>query len=143
MAAYFMNEGVFELPDLGFKDKTVQLFSVPYGDGKGELGLIVCRTPIPEGKTLDELVQTHVAHEAKTLRAFAVLDPRYAEWAGARAIEVASRYRNQAEMAYQRQAHLEVWGLWMLFGVTGLLADKERCDRCLDEVLGSFRLRTS
>jgi hypothetical protein len=143
MASYFMNEGVFELPDLGFRDKTVQLFSLPYEGGKGELGLIVCRTPIPEGKTLDEVVQAHVAHEAKTLRAFAVLDQRYAEWGGARAIEVASRYRNQTEMAYQRQAHLAVWNLWMLFGVTGLLADRERCDRCLEEVLGSFRLRSS
>jgi len=142
MASYFMNEGVFELPELGFKDKTVQLFSRPLGKGR-ELGLIVCRTSIPEGSTLESVVQSHVEHEAKTLRAFAVLDQRWVEHSGSRGIEIASRYRNANEMAYQRQTHLMVWDLWMLFGVTGPMSEREQCDTCLNQVLGTFRLRST
>ncbi|HTJ80779.1 MAG TPA: DcrB-related protein [Polyangiaceae bacterium] len=142
MAAYFMNEGVFELPELGFQDKTVQFFSAPLGAGR-ELGLIVCRTKIPDGSTLDAEVQSHVQHEAKTLRAFAVLDQKWVEHAGARGIEVSSRYRVGTEMTYQRQTHLAVWDLWLFFGVTGPMAERERADACLADVLGTFRLRSS
>lgn len=140
MAQYFMNEGVFDLPDLGFQDKTVHLFSAPL-EGRSEIGLVVCRARIARGKTLREVVRAHLASEAKNLRAFTIVEESDLEVAGAEALSVASRYRNEGEMAYQRQVHLVAFGQWILFGATAPLRDRDACDRCLGEVVSSFRLR--
>ena len=135
-----MNEGVFDLPDAGFVDKTVHLFQAPSPSGR-EIGLIVCRARLEPGKTFEQVVTEHLAHEAKNLRAFSVLSQRAVEWNGNASIEIASRYRNQNEMAYQRQVHTSMFGLWVLFGATAHIAEREAADACLDRVIASFQPR--
>jgi hypothetical protein len=139
MATYYTNEGAFDLPDVGFVDRTVHLFEMPLDDG-GEMGLIVCRTRMPEGKSLRDVVAAHLTHEAKKLGGFAILDERDAQWAGVPAIEVCSRWRSDGKVIYQRQAHLAAPETWVLFGMTAPLAQREACDRVMDHVLSSFRL---
>jgi len=139
MATYFTNEGAFDLPDVGFIDRTVHLFEMELETG-GDVGLIVCRSKMPAGKTLRQVVEVHVTHEAKKLGGFKVLEEREANWAGVPAIEICSRWRSDGKVLYQRQAHLAVTGLWMLFGMTAPLTEREGCDRLMDHVLSTFRL---
>jgi hypothetical protein len=140
MATYYMNEGAFDLPDLGFADKTVHLFSAPHPDG-GEIGLIIGRSPMPKGKTLEQMVDAHIESEAKAMRAFAVLEKRTVEVDGVTGIDVSSRYRNRGEMAYQRQIYFVAYGVWMLIGANASLARRGAADECLGQVIGSFRHR--
>jgi hypothetical protein len=139
MATYFTNEGAFDLPEVGFVDRTVHLFELQLEDG-GEVGLIVCRTKMPPGKTLREVVEVHVTHEAKKLGGFKILEERDATWAGVPAIEVCSRWRSDGKVIYQRQAHLAASDTWILFGLTGPFTERDGCDRLMDGVLSSFRL---
>lgn len=140
MAQYFMNEGVFDLPEMGFRDKTVHLFAAPL-EGGSEIGLVVCRARVARGKTLRDVVRAHLDGEVKNLRAFTILEQTELECAGHDALSVASRYRNGSEMAYQRQVHLVAYGQWILFGATAPIAERDACDRCLGEVVSTFRLR--
>jgi hypothetical protein len=140
MATFYMNEGAFDLPDLGFTDQTVHLFSAPL-EGGGELGLVIARSKLPPGKTLADVVAAHVERESKTLRAFSVLSRREAQLENVPAIDVACRYRSGAEMTYQRQFHFVAYGLWLLVGTSAPLEKRAACDECLGHVLGSFRLR--
>lgn len=139
MATYFTNEGAFDLPDVGFVDRTVHLFEMDLENG-GEVGLIVCRSKMPAEKTLRQIVEIHVTHEAKKLGGFKILEEREATWAGVPAIEICSRWRSNGKVLYQRQAHFAVMGLWMLFGMNAPLDEREGCDRLMDHVLSSFRL---
>ena len=139
MATYFTNEGAFDLPDIGFTDRTVHLFDMPL-ENEGELGLIICRTKIPEGRSLRELVQAHVTHEAKKLVGYKIIEEREANWAGLPAIEISSRWRSAGKVVYQRQAHLAAPETWILFGMTAPLEERDACDRVLNHVLSSFRL---
>ncbi len=139
MAIYFTNEGAFDLPDVGFVDRTVHLFEMTLEDGS-DVGFIVCRSKMPAGKSLRELVEAHVTHEAKKLGGFKVLEERDVSWAGVPAIEICSRWRSDGKVIYQRQAHLAAPDTWILFGMTGPLSEREGCDKLMDHVLSSFRL---
>jgi hypothetical protein len=139
MATYFTNEGAFDLPEVGFVDRTVHLFELELEQG-GEVGLIVCRSKMPVGRTLRELVEAHVTHEAKKLGGFKILEERETSWAGLPAIEVCSRWRSEGKVVYQRQAHIAAAELWLLFGMTAPLDQREACDQLLDHVLSSFRV---
>ncbi len=138
---FFMNEGVFDLPELPFVDKTVHLLKAPIAPGK-ELGLVVCRAVVKAERTLDEVVSAHLEHEARSLRGFTIVGKSAGECAGYEAVAVASKYRLTDEMAYQRQVHALIGGVWMMFGVTGPLADRAACDELLTGVVASFQLRT-
>lgn len=139
MATYYTNEGAFDLPD-GFADKSVHTFSRPL-DGGGEIGVVVARARLPKGNTLEQMVVGHVEQEAKTLRAFSVVERRPGEVAGVIAIDVSSRFRDGAAMAYQRQLHFVAYGQWMLIGVTSPLVARGDCDEMLAHVVSTFRLR--
>lgn len=135
-----MNEGAFDLPDIGFVDKTVQVFTAPL-EGGGEVGLVIAREKVPPQRSLSDVVDAHVAHEQKTLRAFGVLARSDADLRGVSAIDVASRFRNRDVMIYQRQFHFVAYGLWIFVGATAPLDRRAACDECLGHVLGSLRLR--
>jgi hypothetical protein len=139
MATYFTNEGAFDLPDVGFVDRTVHLFELTLPKG-GDVGLIVCRSKMPAGKSLRELVEAHVTHEAKKLGGYKILEQRETTWAGVPAIEILSRWRSEGKAIYQRQAHLAAPGTWILFGMTAPVGEQEGCDELFDHILTSFRL---
>lgn len=141
MATYFTNEGAFDLPEVGFTDRTVHLFEAT--DEAGDLGLMIVRTNMPEGKSLRELVEAHIIDEAKKLGGFKILEQREAFWAGVPAIEICSRWRSDGQVMYQRQVHLAAQGLWLLFASTAPLAEQVACDKIMDHVLTSFRLHSA
>lgn len=141
MAAYYMNEGVFDLPDLGFVDRTVHVFEADLPEDDDEIGVIVVRTRIPAEKSLRDLVSAHVTNEAKRLAGFSLIEERETQRAGVPAIEVSSRWRHEGKVVYQKQAHLAAYDMWLLFGVSAPLKDRATCDDALERILTSLRLR--
>ena len=140
MADYFMNEGVFDLPDVGLVDKTEHFFDGTLAD-KSKIGLLITRRPLPEGKSLLEMVRRYVETEAKKLRAYRLLEERQTEWAGLPAIDVSTRYKNQDTMAYQRHAHIAAGGQWIIIAATSELDRRDACDQAIERVLTTLELR--
>lgn len=145
MAAYYMNELAFELPDMGFVDRTIYDLDgqLPNGD---VLGVLVVREPIAPGKSLREAVDEHLLREAKRLGGYAVLGDREATIGGAPAIEVCTRWRHGRGAYYTREAHLDHAGATgtrarLLITMTTPLHAKGACDEHVDHLLSTLRLR--
>jgi hypothetical protein len=139
MAAYYMNEGSFDLPDMGFVDQTTHVFEAAL-KGDSSLGLIVCRTPMPEGKSLRDLVAAHVTHEAKRLSSYRIVEEAETTRAGAPAIEIRSRWRHDGKAVYQRQAHLAANATWLLFGMSAPIEEQALCDQAMERILATLTL---
>ena len=135
-----MNDGAFHLPDVGFVDRTVHVFEASLPDDQ-ELGLLVCRTKIPAGKSLRDVVDAHVKNEGARLHGYAVIEQSDAQVSGAPAIDVRSRFRHEGSVVYQRQAHVAAYGTWLLFAMSAPLDQREACDAHMDGILSSLRLR--
>lgn len=140
MAAYYMNELAFELPDIGFVDRTAYDLDgqLPNGD---VLGLLVVREPLPPGKSLREAVNEHLLREATRLGGYAVLGDREATISGAPAIEVSTRWRHGRGAFYTREAHVQTPRERIVFAATSIFSAREACDEHVDHVLSTLRLR--
>jgi hypothetical protein len=138
---YYVNEAAFELPDLAFADRTVNVLEATTPEG-GEVGVLIARTTLPAGTSLRDVVDAHQDQERRTLRAWAVVSERDGEIDGAPLVEVAIQWRGDDGMVYQRQAHVGLSDQVMLVVVNGPLEDRAACDACMDRVLGSMKLRT-
>jgi hypothetical protein len=137
MATYYIDEARFALPDKDLVDRTVHVLEakLPGGDA---LGLLVLRRTVEEGKSLRDLARDHVADDARRLGGFVVIDETETTIAGAPAILVSSRWRHGGAVLYQRQAHVAVHWKWMLFAVTGPLAERAACDEAFEGILSSL-----
>lgn len=141
MASYYMNEGAFELPpEETFVDRTVHVLEAKHPQ-HGDVALVVRRIPFPEGKTLRELVQGRVDAEKAQLSGYAIVEEIEAAWGGAPALEIASRWRHEGKVLYQRQAHFALDATWMSFSVRSPLESRAACDGWLAEIRESVRLR--
>jgi hypothetical protein len=140
MAAYYLNEAAFSLPDRPFVDRTVHVLEAPLPDGDA-LGVLVMRRRIAEGKSLRETVDEHLADDAKRLAGFALIDRAEATVAGAPAILVCGRWRHSGKILYQRQAHLALGWAWVFFAANAPLSAREACDEAFEGILGSLVLR--
>lgn len=135
-----MNEGAFDLLESGFVDRTVHDM-VALLEGGDVLGFSVTRARIPPEKSLRDLVDAHVAEERKKHEGFAIIRQMDAEIAGAPAISLRARWRDDGKVVYRHEAHLAVFDAWMSFAMTAPLAQHERCDAELGAILASVRLR--
>jgi len=140
MATYFMNEAAFDLPEIGFVDQTVTYFEAPSPKG-GDVVLLVQRTPLEEGSTLEGMVETHVNEQMKRLRGYAVLERRATEIEGLPALDVSARWRNEGGMVFTRHVHVAHRGTWLIFGGESSLEERAHCDAYMDHVVQSIRLR--
>jgi hypothetical protein len=138
MSAYYMNEASFDLPEVGFVDRTVT-----YLEGKSPGGvtvvLMVERSRLPEGKSLRQMASAHMNDGKKRLRGYTLLFDRVSEIAGASAIELGARWRDDAGLVYSRQAHLVLGpSLLVLAGETPI-EEREFCDAYMDHILASLQ----
>lgn len=140
MPAYYLHDGAFHLPDVGFVDRTVHVFEAPQPDGQ-RLELVVTRTKIPAGRSLRDVVAAHVSGEGDRLDGWAVLARADAEVSGAPAIDVRARFRRDGSVVYERQAHVAAYGAWLFFAMRAPIALREACDVHMDGLLASVRLR--
>ncbi|MFT3767226.1 MAG: DcrB-related protein [Minicystis sp.] len=140
MSTYYMNEGAFELLDLGFTDCTAHVLEARHPE-HGDVGVLVRRMPFPENVSLRDLVAGHLAAEKERRAGYGVIEERATEHAGVPAIEMAVRYRHEDKAIYQAQAHLALGDTWVQFAVTAEFPAREACDAWLGGILGSLRLR--
>lgn len=134
-----MNEGAFELPDAAVLDRTTHV--VESQQGEHTLTLVVVRFPHPAGKTLRQLAQGRVLDEMARLSGYSVLEERETTWAGAPALEIASRWRHEGRAIYQQQAHLAQGGTWMYFALSTAFEARDKADAWFDQIRESLRLR--
>jgi hypothetical protein len=137
---YVMNEAVFDLPDVGFVDKTVHDLDAEL-PGDRALGFLVVRTPMAPGASLREAVEEHLLREAKRLPGYRILDDHELSIGGEPAIGVRSRWRYDKGDLYTREAHVAAGGLRLTFAMTAPLDHKDGCDQSLSHVISTFRFR--
>ena len=141
MGAFYMNEAMFDLPEVGFDDRTVTYLEATSPTG-GDVVLLVERHPIPVGKSLRQATAEHMSDARKRLRGYSVITQRDVEVCDLPAIDVGVRWRDDnGAPIYTRQTHLILGGLWLIVAGEAPIADKEFCDGYVDHVLGSLRLR--
>lgn len=141
MATYYINEAAFDVPDIGFSDQTVHLLRAK-ASRTGDIHVMTFRSKVEGDAGLREVVASHRDNERRTLAGFASLLDREVEIAGSVAIESAIRYRSDGGMVYQRNAHILLGDQHLLIAVNGPFEERETCDRTMDHVLGTLRLRT-
>jgi len=133
-----MNEASFDLPPAGFVDRTVT-----YLEGKAPSGaavvLMVERSPFPEGQSLRQAASAHVNDGKKRLRGYSLLFDRVSEIAGAPAIELGARWRDDAGLVYSRQAHLVLGPTLLIVAGESPMEEQEFCDACVDHILATLR----
>jgi hypothetical protein len=140
MTAYYMNEAAFELPEIGFVDRTVTVLETK-APGGGELSVVIQRNPLPVGRSLRDVVTEQLTKIARSLRAYSVMEERDIEIAGAPAIEVFARWRGDDGMLYTRQAHLSLGETWLVVAGNAPMEERDLCDKCVEQVIGTFRIR--
>jgi len=141
MANYYVNEGVFDLPERVFVDKTIHGLESKLPSDE-TLGVFVHRRPIEGGKSLRELVDENVALNQMRLSAYTVLDEAQAAVGGLPGILLRTRWRLGGVTYYQRQAHVAVEGKLMIFAVTTPLDEQAACDETFDSILQTITWRT-
>ncbi len=138
MSAYYMNEASFDLPPVGFVDRTVT-----YLEGKAPSGaavvLMVERSPFAEGKSLRQTASAHMSDGKKRLRGYSLLFDRVSEIAGVPAIELAARWRDDAGLVYSRQAHLVLGPTLLIVAGEAPIEEQAFCDAYMDHVLATLR----
>lgn len=137
---YYVNEAAFELPDIGFVDRTVNELEARPGSGT-ELGVLVARSPLPADQSLLDVVRAHQDQERRSLRAWAIVFEREGVVDGASTVEVGIRWRGDEGMVYQRQAHLGLAEHVLLLVANAPIEEREACDACMDRILATLKLR--
>lgn len=140
MGVYYVNEAAFELPEIGFVDRTVHALDTRAPSGAPIL-VSVDRNPLPEGKGLGDLVAENARNAAMRLRAHTVVFRREGEIAGCPAVDIAAEWRGAGGVVYTRQAHLVAAGTWIVFSASALADERAACDAVLDRAIATFRLR--
>lgn len=139
MGTYYVNEAAFEVPE-GLVDRTVNVLEGETPGG-GELGVLCVRTRLAAGKTLREVVAAHLDGERRALRAWELLDEEAADVDGAPAIRVRARWRADAGMVFQEQAHLVAGASWLLLSVNAPLEERAYAEATMERALATLRLR--
>ena len=133
-----MNEGSFDLPDVGFEDRTEPVLDVPV-DGNGKVEVRVQRGPRP--KDLDALAEERMASSKKTLRGCSVVFQRRREHPQAEVLEVGLRYRGETTMAYRREIYLNDATTLFIVAVTGRIEDWESVDGIIESIVATASVR--
>jgi hypothetical protein len=144
VSVYYTNEGAFELPDAAMTDRTTHVVEARQGDHL--MTLVVCRAPVPAGKSLRQLAQGRILDEMARLSGYGVLQERESVdggWDGVPVLEVASRWRHEGQAIYQQQAHLALGGTWIFLALSTPFANRAAADTWFDQIRASFRLRSA
>lgn len=141
MGAFYMNEAMFDLPEGGFRDRTITYLEGTSPNG-ADVILLVERHPLPEGKSLRQAAAEHVNDARKRLRGYSVIFQREAAVGDLPAIDIGVRWRDDTGTPiYTRQTHFTLGPQWLIVAGEAPLSDREFCDASVDHVLGSLELR--
>jgi hypothetical protein len=140
VSVHYVNEAVFELPDLGFVDLTVHVLETM--DPEDPFSITVLRKALGPDVDLATAVAAHVDHQGRAMSRHRVLARRDIELGGVPGLELEVSWRHGAEQRYQLQAHLDVAGIWLLVTGTAPLDRQAECAARMRVVLDSLRLRS-
>ncbi|MFT3772850.1 MAG: DcrB-related protein [Minicystis sp.] len=140
MPTYYVNEAVFALPERGFVDRTVHMLESPLS-GDDRLSVAIRRLPLPEGKTLRELVDEEIAATTAKTKSFTILDDAEVSVADVPTIVLRARWRAGDLAQYQRQAHVAFDGTWIALAVAGPSTDRAACDETFDRIVHTLTWR--
>ena len=141
MAAYYMNEALFDLPDAWFIDRTVTYLAGTSPQGEGVL-LLIERRPVPPDKSFRQIVTIFGKDALTRYTGYQVLFEREVEVSGRPALDVAARWRSEnGEPVYVRRIHFIAGETWLILTGEAPIAEREFCDAYVNHVAGSLQLR--
>jgi hypothetical protein len=135
---YATDEATFELPELGFEDRTVHVLA--RRDGEGEVTITVERGRLKEGATVLDFARASAARDARTVESLVSLAEREVTCDGVPGLEWASRFRAGA-LVYQRRVHLVGQDRALAITLRGPFETRAELDAWMDHVLASIQFR--
>lgn len=142
MPTYFMNEAMFELPDVEVHDHTAHALDLSE-PGREDVSVVVARGGPADGATPQELASRRVREEQARLLGYSSTPPNVMPWGDGSlvAAEVEAKWRHQGRVFCQRQAHLVVAGAWIFVSVGAPINEKDRVDAAFDRLRATYRAR--
>lgn len=142
MTAYYIDEGVFELPGgLDYVDRSINIIEAPGADGHAEFGLLVERRPIPAGQSLADVVARVRAEQATKLRGHVAIGVGERDVGGLFAMETRLRWRHQRGPVFHFQVHVPLGTTCLTMTAS---SRNERADACvawMEALLSTLRFR--
>jgi len=140
MTAFYMNEAAFDLPDVGFVDKTVTYLEAPVQDDEA-VALVIERAPLEKAQTLRDLAAAHVTEARTNLRAYDLMFEREREISGIPALDFGAKWRDDDGLVYTRHIHLIIGETAMVLASEGPFHHRELMDRYVEHVAASLAPR--
>jgi hypothetical protein len=140
MAAYYVNEAAFTLPDIGFVDRTLHRLESPLS-GDDLLKVEIRRLPVEHGRRLRELIDEDTAVTKAKASGYTILDEIDAALGGLPAVLLRARFRANDVAYYQLKAHVLVESTWVLLLVSGPYSDRAAADETFERVVQSLEWR--
>ncbi|MEZ4297357.1 MAG: DcrB-related protein [Polyangiaceae bacterium] len=141
MTAYYFDEGVFELPaGLDYVDRTVHILEAP-GEEGAELGLTMERRPIPEGKSLLDVVGEMRREQELKLRGYALLSEGERSMDGLLSLETRLRWRHPKGPVYHLQVHIPLGGTCLTLTASSRWERADACTAWAETLLSTLRFR--
>ncbi len=141
MTAYYMDEGAFELPPgLKYVDRSVNVLEVPGPDGVA-LGFTAERRPIPDGKSLLDVVTEIRREEALKLRGHTPLHEGETRVDGLTCLETQLRWRHAKGPVFHFQVHIPVDGICVTLCASSKFDRMDECTAWMTALLNTFRFR--
>jgi hypothetical protein len=140
MSTFYMNWAAFEVPGVEVVDRTTYCMQIRHPEHDG-MRLVVWHMEAPSGKTVRQLAANRLADEMARLEACAVLETRETLWCDSPALEVATRWRHDGAVHYQRQVHFVEDDRWRSFALAGPLTSRAACDACFEQIRTSLRMK--
>jgi len=141
VTAYYIDEGVFELPTgLDYVDRSVNVIEAPGPEG-AEFGLLVERRPIPSGKSLADVVGELRGEQATRLRGHAPVGEGERTVDGLQALETRLRWRHARGPVYHFQVHVPLGGVCLTMTASSRHERAAACEAWMEALLSTLRFR--
>jgi hypothetical protein len=142
VSAYYIDEGVFELPaGLDYLDRSVNIIEAPGPDGHAEFGLLVERRPIAPGKSLADVVSELRAEQATRLRGHVPVGAGERTVGGLFAMETRLRWRHQRGPVYHFQVHVPLGVTCLTMTASSRHERADACNAWMEALLSTLRFR--
>lgn len=141
MTAYYIDEGVFELPaGLDYVDRSINVIEAPGPEG-AEFGLLVERRPIPPGKSLADVVAELRGEQATKLRGHVPLGEGERAIDGLHALTTTLRWRHPRGPVYHTQVHVPLGPVCLTMTASCRHERAEACAAWMHALLSTLRFR--
>jgi hypothetical protein len=141
VTAYYIDEAAMDLPEgPAYLDRSVNILEIPGEEGT-DLGLMIERTPIPEGKSLRDVARGKDEAHARELRGFTVIEEGERLVGDAPALWTRARWRHPKGPIYNVLVHVGLDGVCLTFTTSCRFERAEACDRWLEALLSTVRFR--